>query len=95
MRILKAKMRIEPDLLCQNLPPEFEEYFKYVKSMTFEQEPDYNFLKNLFLNILKKMGGGMDYIYDWDNRINDLNVMISNMNNTNDVIDNKIIAMIR
>ena len=82
-RILKAKMRIEPDLLCQNLPPEFEEYFKYIKSMTFEQEPDYNFLKNLFLNILKKTGGGMDYIYDWDNRINDLNVMISNMNNTN------------
>ena len=82
-RILKAKMRIGYEILCQNLPSEFEEYFKYVKAMTFEQEPDYNFLKNLFLNILKKTGGGMDYIYDWDNRINDLNVMISNMNNTN------------
>jgi len=82
-RILKAKMRIGYEILCQNLPSEFEEYFKYVKAMTFEQEPDYHFLKNLFLNALIKIGGKMDYIYDWDNRINDLNVLTPKINNTN------------
>ena len=87
-RILKAKTRIGYEILCQNLPQEFEEYFKYIKAMTFEQEPDYNYLKNLFLNALIKIGGKMDYIYDWDNRINDLNLEIPKINNTNPEQDN-------
>lgn len=34
--------------------------------MQYEQDPDYAFLKNLFINVLKKEGHIIDCYYDWD-----------------------------
>ena len=73
-------MQTTPEILCQGLPKQFEEFVKYIKAMTFEQEPDYFYLKNLFINALISLGGKMDYCYDWDNRINDLNTLFDNTN---------------
>ena len=96
-KILNCKIKTTTENLCQGLPKQFEEYVKYVKNMTYEQDPDYNYLKNLFLNVLLKNGKKMDFKYDWDDRINDLNTLITNNennnneNNNNNINNNNII----
>ena len=34
--------------LCSGLPIEFEDYLKYIRSIKFEDKPDYNFLRKMF-----------------------------------------------
>ena len=51
---MKKYMPIER--LCKGLPSEMEEYFKYVRNLKFQEEPNYDYLKNLFKNILKNNG---------------------------------------
>ena len=43
-----------PEELCSGLPPEFSEYIKYCRKLEFEEDPNYNYIKNLFIEILKK-----------------------------------------
>jgi serine/threonine protein kinase len=85
-RILEIKMQTTPEALCRGLPRQFEEYINYVRGMTFEQEPDYRYLRNLFLAVLQNLGEKMDFCYDWDNKINNANIIIDNnaKNNNND-----------
>ena len=84
-RILEMKIQTTSEQLCSGLPVQFEEYMKYIKGMSYEQEPNYKYLRNLFLIVLQNLGGKMDFCYDWDNRINDINVSSQEIiNNTND-----------
>ena len=53
-KILAKKIETTPEQLCSGLPFEFVEYIKYCKSLEFEDDPNYNYLKNLFITILKK-----------------------------------------
>ena len=50
--IFKLKKNILMEDLCKDLPNEFYDYMKYVKKLNFESKPDYNYLRNLFRNIL-------------------------------------------
>ena len=77
-RILEVKSKTTPEKLCKGLPPQFLEYINYARRMTFEQEPDYKYLRNLFLTALQNYGGKMDYCYDWDNSINNMNIYLDN-----------------
>ena len=62
--LMKKYMKIEE--LCKGLPNEIIEYMNYAKSLKFEQEPDYKYLKNLFKIIFKKNNVRFDkYIYSW------------------------------
>ena len=56
LKISQFKQKLEPEILCRNLPKEFAEYIRYVKNLNFEDEPDYNYLKSLFNNMLRKQG---------------------------------------
>ena len=84
-RIVESKKSTSHEFLCRDLPIQFEEYIRYVKGLGYEQEPDYRYLKNLFLISLQNTGGKMDFAYDWDNRINNMilleNNKIANNNN--------------
>ena len=51
IKIYKMKKEIKPEILCQGLPNEIVEYMKYVQHLGFEQEPNYNYLRNLFKSI--------------------------------------------
>ena len=52
--------------LCNGLPKEIMDYMNHVKSLTFEQEPNYNYLINLFNIILKKNEFNFDKkIFSW------------------------------
>ena len=37
----------------------------YTKKLSFEEKPDYNYLRNLFKDLFKKSGFEYDYNYDW------------------------------
>jgi hypothetical protein len=47
-------------------PNEFADYINYTRNLQYEQDPDYNYLKNLFLSVLSKSGYRVDCYYDWD-----------------------------
>ena len=63
--VIKAydlKKRIKLEKLCEGLPEEFIDYINYCRKLEFEQDPNYDYLRNLFILILMK-----------ENQINDLN----------------------
>ena len=66
----KMKASISIENLCKDLPNEFCEFMKHAKSLNFEQKPDYNYLRNLFNNILTKIGEKNDNLFSWVNKIN-------------------------
>ena len=65
-KIREIKSSTTAEQLCEGLPPQFEEYIKYTRNLQYEENPDYNYLKNLFLRVLKNYNWEFDYYYDWD-----------------------------
>jgi len=52
-------------VLCKSGPVEFASYFHYCHSLTFDQRPDYAFVKRLFRDLFTRQGYEFDYIFDW------------------------------
>lgn len=50
-----AKLCITSGKLCSDLPKCFEEYVEYSRNLKFKEIPDYDKLKNLFINYAKTM----------------------------------------
>ena len=65
-KIMEKKVATSAEELCQGFPEEFINYINYTRNLEYEQNPDYTFLKNLFVNILKKDNQIIDCYYDWD-----------------------------
>ncbi|CAK7262950.1 hypothetical protein SEPCBS57363_000319 [Sporothrix epigloea] len=53
------------DDLCRDLPPELAQYLTYTRGLTFEQDPDYEYLRGLFTKILDDNGAAADGDFDW------------------------------
>ncbi|KAG5437966.1 hypothetical protein PCANB_000312 [Pneumocystis canis] len=51
--------------LCEGFPDEFSQYISYVRNLGFEDTPDYDYLRGLFTNVIKKIGETEDGQYDW------------------------------
>ncbi|KAL1409557.1 Palmitoylated plasma membrane-bound casein kinase [Vanrija albida] len=51
--------------LGEGYPSEFAIYLSYVRKLTFDETPDYDFLRDLFLTALQNAGEVDDQIYDW------------------------------
>ena len=49
----------------QATPPEFTEIYSHIRSLPYEQIPDYELLIHLCLKMLRDAGAGFDYQYDW------------------------------
>ena len=64
-RILNKKLDTSAYDLCYQYPSEFETYIDYTRKMEYVEQPDYNMIRKLFLQILEKEGQNFDYIYDW------------------------------
>jgi hypothetical protein len=47
---MESKLANTPEILCMNLPDEFEELLKYARNLKFTEEPDYQKIKLLFKN---------------------------------------------
>ena len=76
-KIMEIKMETTPFQLCKGFPKEFEKYVEYTRNLEFEQDPDYDFLKNLFNNILKE-DKNSENGYDWDIGNKTLNTITTN-----------------
>lgn len=45
---------------------EFRSYFEHVKSLRFDDRPDYDYLKRLFRELFFRKGFTYDNLYDWE-----------------------------
>jgi len=63
--IYSKKKNIRIVTLCKGLPIEFATYLNYTRGLKFYQEPDYLYLRNLFLNLFVKEKYTLDYEWDW------------------------------
>lgn len=67
-KIRDAKMKIPIAALCEGLPPQFASYMRHVKKLSFSEEPDYEFLKDLFHEAYESQGFSYDdSSFDWSN----------------------------
>ena len=53
LKICSIKSSIKPEELCSGLPKEFSQYIEYCQKLRFEQTPNYNYLRNLFIEVIK------------------------------------------
>lgn len=51
--------------LCADYPEQFGQYLSYVRNLGFEDTPDYDHLRDLFLQALSRTGETDDGVYDW------------------------------
>ena len=80
-KIYHIKKALKEELLCKYLPKEFVDYIKYTKKLTFEQDPDYNYLRSLFLNVLSFHKSINDLKFSW--------IISRNSKNQNEILDSK------
>ncbi|KAL6006161.1 Casein kinase 1-like protein 3 [Asimina triloba] len=64
-KICEKKLSTPIEVLCKSHPVEFASYFHYCHSLTFDQRPDYGFLKRLFRELFIREGYEFDYVFDW------------------------------
>ena len=64
-KILNIKIEVSLNSLCKGCPVEFENYLNYVRQLKFEEEPNYENYRDLFLNVMTKKKIKFDYVYDW------------------------------
>ncbi|MFS7996955.1 putative protein kinase CK1-CK1 family [Helianthus anomalus] len=64
-KIREKKVSTPIEVLCKSHHVEFASYFQYCRSLTFEQRPDYGFLKRLFRDLFTREGYDFDYVFDW------------------------------
>jgi casein kinase I family protein HRR25 len=53
-KIMGLKINTPFEELCQGLPPAFVQYFRHVRSLSFDQTPDYALLRSFFRNTVLK-----------------------------------------
>ena len=68
VEMLLLKKYLSYEVLCKGLPNEFISYVKYCRNLKFEEEPDYEFLKNLLKKVMSDNEFKLDYIYDWSDK---------------------------
>jgi len=64
--IFSVKRNTSLNELCSNIPNELLYYMKYVRLLRYKQAPNYNYLIQLFHNIMSKNNYKYDYIFDWN-----------------------------
>jgi serine/threonine protein kinase len=65
-KILAKKKETSSEELCRGFPEEFRVFVEYTRNLDYSEHPDYDMLRNKFVNLVtKKNGENFDYIYDW------------------------------
>ena len=95
-RIMENKLQIPTEILCYGLPEEIEFYLNYCKSLKFEDKPDYDYIRGLFIKLLGNIGNiygitGNYLNFDWN--YENINLILEKYNkkiNDNENINNNI-----
>jgi casein kinase 1 gamma len=64
-KIGDTKIATSIDSLCKGFPDEFATYLRYVRNLQFTEKPDYNYLRNLFFDVMRKNSWDCDWEFDW------------------------------
>ncbi|GBP97276.1 Casein kinase I isoform alpha [Eumeta japonica] len=64
-KISEKKMSTPIEVLCKGFPAEFSMYLNYCRSLRFDEQPDYMYLRQLFRILFRTLNHQYDYIYDW------------------------------
>ncbi|PSC73307.1 casein kinase I isoform delta-like [Micractinium conductrix] len=64
-KISEKKMATPTESLCKGFPTEFVVFFQYVRSLRFDDKPDYAYLRKLFRDLFVREGFTWDYVFDW------------------------------
>ena len=59
------KENMTTEMLCQDVPDEFNVYFDHVLNLGFEERPRYQFLRNLFAGLFRRLDPQLDFVLDW------------------------------
>lgn len=65
-RILERKISTSTEMLCKGFPAEFRSFFEHVRSLRFDDRPDYDYLKRLFRELFFRKGFSYDNMFDWE-----------------------------
>jgi len=65
-KISEKKLSTPVEELCAGAPGEFATYHNYVRSLRFEEKPDYAYLRQLIRNLFHRQGFTYDYVFDWN-----------------------------
>ena len=64
-KIYNLKKNLDYNIFCKDMPSEIIDYMKYCKDLAFEKDPDYEYLRNLFENALKRNNFENDLKFSW------------------------------
>ncbi len=63
--IKEKKVGITFETLCKGYPEEFCTYLNYCHRLSFEERPDYDYVRKLFGDLFARKGYQCDFQYDW------------------------------
>ncbi|CAF4340089.1 unnamed protein product, partial [Rotaria magnacalcarata] len=63
--IAMKKLNITSKELFRNLPKQYKTIYDYIRSLTFNEKPDYAYIRCQIRSIFLKYNYKYDYIYDW------------------------------
>ena len=69
-KIYEVKKNTSAEELCAGFPKQFCEYIRYTRNLSFEQEPNYDYLKGLIYIVMNKYEYHFDFLFDWGIRKN-------------------------
>lgn len=67
-KIKEKKMSTSIEALCRGFPVEFAQFLAYTRALSFEQMPDYNYLKGLLHKVFIREEYVDDHMYDWNEK---------------------------
>ena len=80
LKIREERKKISIEKICDGMPNEMNIYLNYVNNLKYEECPDYEYLRKLFWNVLKKIGENK-LLFSWADRNNSRKIIISRKRN--------------
>lgn len=64
-KVLQSKLSISITELCRGFPSEFATYLRYSRSLKFEEQPNYTYLRTIFRNLYRINHYNSDHVLEW------------------------------
>lgn len=59
------KMNMAEEDICDGCPAQFSQFLKYVKSLKFDERPNYEHINSLFKDLAEEKNYVYDEVFDW------------------------------
>lgn len=65
-KVLSKKIQNSGPIIFGSFSPKLQNIYDYCRSLSFDQDPDYEYLRSLFLDLFEEYKLEYDYDYDWE-----------------------------